>query len=291
MSGYDPRVTPARADLAASHLRGRVEATHFVDPRRRAVVVPVAPVRQAPRADAALATQALLGEAVDVYETTADGWHWGQLAGDGYVGWLPPRTLDVPGVDPTHRVAVLRTLVFPGTSIKEPPLMGLPMGARVTVERVEGAMAATPLGQIPVRHLAPVDAGEEDLVAVAERFIGTPYLWGGKSADGIDCSGLVQTALAACGINAPRDSDMQEGELGEAVDATPDDAMGLPPLHRGDLVFWPGHVAIARDAISIVHANGFHMAVIIEPLDEAIRRIEASGATVSSVRRLTPERP
>jgi cell wall-associated NlpC family hydrolase len=272
----DPRLTPARADLAARHLQGQVTADRFVDGELREVLDPLAPLRRDPSPDAALDTEALLGERVTVYETTEEGWAWGQLESDGYVGWLPANALGRPGAAPTHKVAVPRTLVFPGPSIKLPPLAGLPLGARLAIVRQEGTLAVTAAGGfVPARHLAPVDAVETEFVAVAERLPGAPYLWGGKSNLGIDCSGLVQVALAACGIPCPRDSDMQERHFPEATGAR----------RRGDLMFWKGHVAIARDATTIIHANAFHMAVTIEPAEDAIARSRANGSEVTSVRR------
>jgi cell wall-associated NlpC family hydrolase len=282
MGSFDPRVTPARADLAAQRLKGRVTAARYVDGRLYEVVEPQAPLRLAPRPDAPLATEALAGERITSYDTDAEGWAWGQLATDEYVGWLPANALTPAGALPTHKVAALRTLAFPGPSIRLPPIAALPLGARLAIARIEQRLAVTVSGAyLPAAHLKPVDENESDFVAVAERFVGVPYLWGGKTALGIDCSGLVQIALAACGRPCPRDSDMQERALGVPV-AAPED----PEFKRGDLVFWEGHVAIARDRFTLVHANAFHMAVAIEPIREAITRIRSAGSEISSVRRI-----
>jgi cell wall-associated NlpC family hydrolase len=275
---FDPRLTPARPDLAAEHLRGQVEAARFVEGMAQEVIVGIAPVRAAPAHDAPLLTEALGGERVTIYETDEEGWAWGQLQSDGYVGWLPAAALLAPKGQPTHKVAALRTLVFPGPSIKLPPTEGLPLGARLVVVRSEDTFAVTAAGgYLPRRHLAPLDSAEIDFVALAERFVCTPYLWGGKSSLGIDCSGLVQVTLSACGAPCPRDSDMQEAALGAPI--------ALSDLRRGDLMFWKGHVAIARSTTSLIHANAFHMAVAIEPLANAIERIRAGGSEVTSVRR------
>lgn len=281
MANFDPRITPVRADLAAKHLEGKVAAPRYAEGRAFDVIDPQAPLRRAPRPDAALETEALKGERVAVYEINQEGWAWGQLEADGYVGYLPANALAPAGAAPTHKVTALRTLAFPGPSVKLPPVEGLPLGARVTIVRVEDRLAVTPSGSyLPARHLVPVDNNEFDFVTVAERFLGTPYLWGGKTALGLDCSGLVQVALTACGISCPRDSDMQERTLGTAVQ------QGYANLQRGDLMFWKGHVAIVRDRASLLHANAFHMAVAIEPIAEAITRIRAAGTEVAAVRRL-----
>ena len=219
-----------------------------------------------------------MGERVTVYEFNDEGWAWGQLADDGYVGWLPANALLAPRGAPTHKVTALRTLAFPGPSIKLPPTVMPPLGAKLNVTREQDRFAVSPLGFLPAAHLAPLGRYESDFVAVAERFLGTPYLWGGKTNAGLDCSGLLQVSLAACGIPCPRDSDMQERSLGSPIEAK--------SLRRGDLVFWEGHVAIARDETTFIHANAFHMGVAIEPIAAAIARISAAGSEVTAVKRL-----
>jgi len=281
MSAFDPRITPARADLAAEHLEGKVSAARFAQGRVMEVIEPQAPLRREPRPDTPLDTEALKGERVTIYDSNAEGYSWGQLAADNYVGWLPTNALAFAGPAPTHKVVALRTFAFPGPSIKLPPVEALPLGATLAVVRFADRMAVTASGvYVPAPHLVPVDEFEKDFVAVAERFLGVPYLWGGKTALGLDCSGLVQISLTACGISCPRDSDMQEAALGAPV-------ADCANLKRGDLVFWKGHVAVVRDAESLLHANAFHMAVAIEPVAEAVTRIRAAGGEVSAVRRIT----
>jgi cell wall-associated NlpC family hydrolase len=282
VTSFDRRLTAARADLAAEHLRGVVDAPRYAEGQGMRIIAASAPLRRSPQADAPLETEALHGESVTVYDEQ-DGWAWAQLERDQYVGYLPAPTLGAPSAS-THRVAALRTHAYPGPVIKLPPRMALSLGALLTVVGREGDFAVSEDGlYLWSRSLAELGANEPDWVAVAERFIETPYLWGGRTSEGIDCSGLVQTALMAAGIASPRDSDMQQAMLGEPI-ATDDQAA---PLARGDLVFWKGHVGVMRDPVTLLHANGWHMKTASEPLAQARGRIAANGGgAVMSVRRL-----
>ena len=278
----DPRLTPARPDLAAKQLEGKVQAKRFVAGEEFEISDGLAPLRRAPSPDAELLTQALKGERAMIYERDGEGWAWGQLNNDGYVGWLPDRALAKPTGAPTHTVTALRSFAFPGPSIKLPPVETLTMGAALTVVRKEGPFAVTREGwHLPQQHLGPIDRHIGDFVSIAEQFVGTPYLWGGKSSLGIDCSGLLQVSLAATGIACPRDSDMQQKALGRALNP-----QETKKLRRGDLIFWKGHIAIVRDAGTIVHANAHHMATVIEPTNEAIERIKASSSDITAIKRL-----
>ncbi len=278
----DPRVTPARQDLAAAHLRGRVQAARYVEGTLKRMFEPVVPLRRAPQRDLGLETEALFGERVMVYESNEEGWAWGQLELDGYVGWLPAGALADPGRPATHRVAALGTFLYPRPDIKTPPLVALPFGSRLAIAREESKFAVTEEGAfVPLQHLVPVGHREPDYVATARRLLGVPYLWGGRSPLGLDCSALVQLALQAAGIECPRDSDMQAG-LGSAVDFGGD----LKKLKRGDLVFWQGHIGLVAGEGRFLHANAHHMAVAEEPLNEAVQRIRAGGLEILTVRRL-----
>ena len=278
----DPRTTPARGDIAAKYLEGKVKAARFVSGEEFEVIDALAPLREAPSSDAALLTQALKGERVTIYDRNGEGWAWGQLVGDGYVGWIPDGALMKSAAPPTHKVVVLRTFAFPGPSIKLPPIDTLVLGTLLTVRREDGAFAVTRDGQcLPLQHLGAIDGRVADFVSLAERFVGTPYLWGGKSSLGIDCSGLVQVSLTAAGTGCPRDSDMQQDGLGRELDPKE-----TSKLRRGDLIFWKGHVAIARDADTIVHANAHHMMTTIERTQEAIARIKATGSDITAIKRL-----
>src|SRR3954467_10283284 len=187
----DPRLTPARPDLAAKYLEGKVKAARFVEGEQFEITDALVPMREAPFSEAMLSTQALKGERVTIYDRNGEGFAWGQLGSDGYVGWLPESALTNQLTTPTHKVTALSTLAFPGPSIKLPPVATLPMGARVSIAREDGSFAITRDGRhLPRLHLGPIDANASDLFAVAERFVGAPYLWGGKSIFGIDCSGL-----------------------------------------------------------------------------------------------------
>jgi cell wall-associated NlpC family hydrolase len=278
----DPRVNAYRADLADARLEGRVASARYVAGWPGQVRVAVAHVLGAPDAGEALTTQLLFGETVRVFDER-DGWAWVQADADGYVGYVPAAAISRTVGAPTHKIAALSTPAMARPDVKSPPLVDLAFGARVTVEREDNGFAELAIGAfIPLPHLVAIAARESDFVAVAERFVGSPYLWGGRTRAGLDCSGLVQTALRATGVSAPRDTDMQQAALGAPANHSP----SLEGLRRGDLVFWSGHVGIMTDALHLLHANGYHMRVVVEPLAETVARIRAIGSEVVAVRRL-----
>ncbi|MDO8877918.1 MAG: NlpC/P60 family protein [Pseudolabrys sp.] len=279
MTALDPRTNPFRRDIAARRLQGQVEAAQFVDGTLLEVIEPIADVRREPAHEAPLDTQALKGERVTVYEISDEGWAWGQLEADGYVGYLSANALGPVGPLPTHKVSVPRTFGFPGPDIKLPPMIALPMGATIDIVRETERFALDAFSwHYPLTHVAALAKRQPDFVAVAEMLLNAPYLWGGKTSLGIDCSGLVQVSLHAAGRACPRDTYMQERALGQPKT--------LNELRRGDLVFWKGHVAIACDAATLIHANAHHMMVVKEPVNEAVTRIKRAGNDVTSVKRL-----
>ena len=279
MSRLDPRLHPYRSDLAAARLEGRVKAARFVAGAHRQVRHGVAALRGAPAAGAELTSQLLGGEVVTVYDE-ADGWAWVRNQTDGYVGYTPAAALSAEVFQPSHVVKVLRSFVYSEADLKAPPRDMLSLSGTVAVtgetsefwELVGG-------GWVYGRHLAPLDEPAPDYVATAIEFLGAPYLWGGKTSLGLDCSALVQVALNRAGHPCPRDSDMQAESLGEIRPAD------VPP-ERGDLVFLSRHVAIALDDWRVLHATAHDMLVAIEPLTDLIARAERlTGRGITAVRR------
>lgn len=275
----DSRITPAREDLAADHLRGEVTAERYATGVMHQVLAGIAPLRTGPSPEAALATELLFGDVFSVYDDK-NGWAWGQAAQDGYVGYIPSSMLRPSVFQPTHRLAALRSFLYPAPDMKQPPLDALMLGGRVRIIGTDGDFSCIDGDAwVFTDHLTEVAHSADDFVSVAEQFLGAPYLWGGRSVLGIDCSGLVQIALDAAGIDAPRDTDMQEADVGDLVDAA---------RKRGDLVFWKGHVGIMRDANLILHANATDMLVTSEPLLDLAERLQKGDTgEVTSVRRIT----
>ena len=266
---HDPRITPWRDGIAARSLEGVLEAEVYLDPKAMSCGLAASAIRAAPDAGSEQMDQILFGERFEVLEEEG-GWLFGQAARDGYVGFVQAAALQPAGAMPTHRVSALRTYAFAEPSIKSRAIGPYSINSLVAVEAVEGRLAkVTGAGWMTAAHLSPIGEFEDDWAAVAAWFVGAPYLWGGRESLGLDCSGLIQQALFACGRACPRDTDQQQA-LGAPIEAG--------QFGRGDLVFWKGHVAMGLGEGRIVHANGHHMATVIEPLNEAIARIDAAGS-------------
>ncbi|WP_274630467.1 NlpC/P60 family protein [Arvimicrobium flavum] len=270
---HDKRLNAFRPDLADARLRGKVEAERFVTGRAARMVAPVADLRTAPETRSGMDTQLIAGDDVQVFEEK-DGWAWLQAERDGYVGYADASAVGERKSDATHIVSVPRTFVYPAPDLKFPRVYALSMGSRVCVvgqaETRGTSYAVLDSGEAVIAsHLLPTESHAADYVSVAETLIHTPYLWGGATGFGIDCSGLVQLALRMTGVSVLRDTDMQAGSIGTLLDV-PADFSGL---RRGDLVFWKGHVAIMTDPSNMIHASGHTMLVSLESLRDAIARI------------------
>ncbi|EJZ22008.1 NlpC/P60 family protein [Rhizobium sp. Pop5] len=270
MTMLDRRLHAYRPDLAEAELEGKIEASRFVKGTPARVAVAVVALRPEPNLARGIDTELLFGEDVTVFDR-ADGWCWVKAVSDGYVGYLPADTLSQGKPAPTHIVTVQRSFVYPEPELRKPHQAILSMGSRV---HVAGEAEARGNHYVVLedgtalfsRHVQPIGALDgTDYVAIAARFLETPYLWGGRSGLGIDCSGLVQLSMLMTGRKAPRDTDMQAASLGEPIDRA--------EIRRGDLVFWKGHVAVFEDPETILHANGHSMTVARENFEAAVKRI------------------
>lgn len=270
MTMLDRRLHAYRPDLAEAGLEGKVEAERFVSGALARVCVPVVALRSQPDLARGIDTELLFGEDVTVFDR-ADGWCWVKAVSDGYVGYLPEEALRESAPAPTHIVVPQRTFLYPEPELRKPYKTVLSMGSRVHIAGEAEARGNHYLvlddgTAIFSKHLQPLGSLDgEDYVDIASRFLETPYLWGGRSGLGIDCSGLVQLALQMTGRSAPRDTDMQAAGLGEPIERS--------DVRRGDLVFWKGHVAVFEDPETIIHANGHTMTVARENFEAAVERI------------------
>ena len=273
----DPRLTLVRDGVACTALEGIVRAERYVAPIAMRCARPAAPIRKVPDAGAGTEDQLIFGEAFDVLLTEGE-FSFGQARRDSYVGFVETAALVAGAGEPTHWVSALRTYAFRRPDLKSAPRGLYTQNSFVTVTGRDGRFVeAEGAGWMVQEHLLPIGVYLDDPADLAKAYLAAPYQWGGRESAGLDCSGLVQQALYAAGRAGPRDTDMQGARVGRPV--------GRAELRRGDLVFWPGHVAMMIDETRILHANAHHMAVAREPVSEAIARIQAAGSGVTSVRR------
>jgi len=266
-----------RKDVADIALAGGIFAPHYARPEARSVSVAACALYPAPQQDAPAGSQLLFGEAFHVLDI-AGGWAWGYCVHDHYVGYVPDEALGRP-MKATHFVSANAAPLFSTADIKSCVKMTLSLGARLAGS-IEGDFLATEQGWVHRHHVAPISTTFNDPVATAERLIGAPYLWGGRGAGGVDCSGLVQLALELADIECPRDSDQQRATLGIEVDEG-------EPLQRGDLIFFPGHVGFMADDSHLLHANAWWMAVVVEPLSDVVDRLRPNhDRPILAIRRL-----
>lgn len=276
----DPRRHVYREDLADAALKDKVKAQRYVQGELRQIVASAAPVRFTPRFDASLLTEGICGEKAMLFDIE-EGWGWIQLESDGYVGYVPMDCLSATIDEPNYHVVSRATFVYPAPDLKRPPIMRLSFNSLVCVVGRDGRFLELSRGGfIFGGHVLPVEEKAKDFVRLAERLIGTPYLWGGRTSNGLDCSALVQLSLAGIGISVPRDTDMQEEEVGQNV------PMNLDKLQRGDLLFWRGHVGILQSPEWMIHASGHQMEVVVEPVRRAIERISPTHGDPTSLRRI-----
>ncbi len=276
----DARLNAYRPDLADERLRNEVRAQAYTAGKPASAIAPLVALRKQPHPEAPCETQILYGEEVTVFDEH-DGWSWVQISRDRYVGYVETAALGRHVAQAAHQVIVPASLIWHLPDLKTPPVGRFYMTSTLSVSRIEGDYARLIDGRYMIaRHLAALSMPLRDPASIAMMYEYTPYLWGGKTYAGLDCSGLVQIAWHACGLDCPRDSDMIETSIGEPIEPS-----SLRPLRRNDLVFWKGHVGMMLDESRLIHANGHHMLVKVEPLHEAVERIARLYGPVTGYRR------
>lgn len=282
----DPRLTAARPDIAWSGLKGKIDTSKFVAGKIRTISTPYANLKKTPRNTAPLLTQGLLGEKFRALEEHG-GWAFGQLLEDGYVGYIKLEALGAHIPDPSHLVTVPLTHIYARPDLKTPDPLALPFGAKITIREgapKAGFAEAQGLGWICLRHIARLGVYDKDYVKTASRFLHVPYVWGGKTALGLDCSSLIQLAMTHAGIPCPRDTDQQARSLGHSISNKPDLAL----CKKGDLVFFKGHAGLMLDGTHLLHANATHMRVTIDDARAVADRLAKEfGDQILDIRRLS----
>ena len=276
MSNLDPRLNAYRPDIADIRLAGKVKSLEFSEGDITCIIEPRVALRAKPELTAGFITEALLGNRVRVFEVK-DGWAWGQMEKDGYVGYIPLDTLSGICLKTTHRVCVPATYIYPRADLKSQPATRIFLNSQLSVDEEVGDWVALAGGGFVYQsHICSANVFSPDPVAMAEQFISVPYLWGGCTHDGLDCSALVQQSYHACGLECPRDTDMIEQAIGET---------GHNSLQRGDLIFWDGHIGMMINAQKMIHTNAHHMRVCVESFDEAENRINKIYGSKARFRR------
>ncbi|MBL4618301.1 MAG: C40 family peptidase [Robiginitomaculum sp.] len=275
---FDPRITPARSDLAAEHLRGIVTAEKFVSGNTLSVITEMSDLLAQPKLDQSLQSQLLFGEQFVCLESK-DGWAWGQSVRDGYVGYVRASALQEQTAIPDHWISSLRTPVFSQANLKSPIVGYLHRNSQIHISKTSDDYCHVGMGWVAKCDIQAINSPAEDWVEVAKTYLHSPYVWGGRSSFGLDCSALIQNSLQAAGISCPRDSDMQEEQLGKPVRTS--------DFTRGDLLFWKGHVGVMVCRDNFLHANAASMKTVIEPVSEAINRIEKTAGPITSIRRFS----